>query len=380
MQEHPKDRHVHKVVAEGLPGFPARTSTIADETGPCLDPVRTGYRSFDRQWIIPDKRLINRPNPTLWGVRSTAQVYLTVPHDTAPTSGPAATFTAEVPDLHHYKGSFGGRTYPMWLGPSGTVPNVVPGMLDLLTARYGQPATAEDVFAYLAAVLSHSGYPATFAGDLSTPGLRVPLTADPRLFADVGAIGRRVVWLHSYGERFVDATAGRPPGAPRLPAERAPKVLAGAAIPSEPDRMPDSLTYDATAQELHVGEGRIGNVTSQMWSYNVSGVNVLNKWFSYRRKTRDRPVMGDRRVSGLLDTQLHYWPAEYTRDLIDMLNVLGLLTELEPDQAALLAAIREAPLISTDDLTEAGVLPVPAEARKVPKTWSDLTSDRSTLW
>jgi hypothetical protein len=379
MQEHPKDRHVHKVIADGLPGFTARPTTIAEETGRCSDPIRIGYRSFDRQWIIPDKRLINRPNPTLWGIRSTTQVYLTAPHDTTPTSGPAATFTSEIPDLHHYHGR-GGRAYPLWLDPAGSLPNVVSGLLELLTDRYEEPVTAEDLFAYLATVLSHPGYPATFADDLSTPGLRVPLTADPQLFTKAAALGRRVIWLHSYGERFVDASDGRPRGVPRLPTERAPKVLAGAAIPSEPERMPDSLTYDASAHELHVGQGRISNVAPQMWSYNVSGVNVLGKWFSYRRKTRDRPVMGDRRVSALLDIQLDHWPAEYTRELVDMLNVLGLLTERDPDQSELLGAIREGPLISTDDLAEAGILPVPADARRVPKTWSEATSDGSTLW
>jgi hypothetical protein len=229
-------------------------------------------------------------------------------------------------------------------------------------------------------VLSHPGYPTTFADDLSTPGLRIPLTADPQMFAKATALGRRVIWLHSYGERFVDAQNGRPRGAPRLPADRAPKVLAGAAIPSDPERMPDSLTYNAVTQELHVGEGRISNVSPRMWSYDVSGVNVLGKWFSYRRKTRDRPVMGDRRVSALLDIQLDHWPAEYTRELVDMLNVLGLLTDLEPDQSELLGAVREAPLVSVGDLAEAGVLPVPADARSVPKTRSEPKRGSSALW
>ena len=65
-----------------------------------------------------------------------------------------------------------------------------------------------------------------------------------------------------------------------------------------------------------------------MWSYTVSGVNVLSKWFSYRRKTRDRPVMGDRRVSALQDVQPDAWQTEYTRELIDLLNVLGLAPDL----------------------------------------------------
>ena len=93
-----------------LPGFDAKSKSVADETGPCIHPIRYGFRSFDRQWIIPDSRLINRPNPELWRIRNDKQIYLTGFTEKSPTSGPALTFTGLIPDLHHYKGSFGGRT------------------------------------------------------------------------------------------------------------------------------------------------------------------------------------------------------------------------------------------------------------------------------
>jgi hypothetical protein len=32
-----------------------------------------------------------------------------------------------------------------------------------------------------------------------------------------------------------------------------------------------------------------------MWAYEVSGKNVLRQWFSYRRRDRSKPVIGDRR-------------------------------------------------------------------------------------
>lgn len=130
--------------------------------------------------------------------------------------------------------------------------------------------------------------------------------------------------------------------------------------------MPDGeLRHDATANHLHVGAGVVGNVTTAMVRYEVSGVNVLNKWFSYRRRTRERPVMGDRRVSPLLDIRPDHWLAEYTKDLIDLLNVLGLLIDLEPDQANLLTEIMAGPLVTVTDLTDAAVLPVAPSARKV---------------
>ncbi len=57
------DRYVNRVVARGLPGFADNPKPIAADRGDCLPPIRYGFRSFDRQWIIPDNRVINRPNP-----------------------------------------------------------------------------------------------------------------------------------------------------------------------------------------------------------------------------------------------------------------------------------------------------------------------------
>ena len=105
----PGDKHTMKGVARGLPGYEPRPTPIAQERGPCVPPVRYGFRSFDRQWIIPDNRLINQPNPELWALRSQRQVYLTAPADRSPSAGPALTFTALVPDLHHYNGRGGAR-------------------------------------------------------------------------------------------------------------------------------------------------------------------------------------------------------------------------------------------------------------------------------
>ena len=365
--EHPTDRRMDTVLSDGLPGFLATTIPIGEETGPCPDPIRIGYRSFDRQWIIPDKRLINRPNPTLWSIRSEHQLYLTALGEIAPTSGPGATFTAEIPDAHHYKGNFWGRVFPLWLDPGGTVSNIVPGLLEHLAERYAGTVTAEDLFAYLAAVLSHPGYTLTFAADLAVPGLRVPLTADSDAFRRAVAIGKRVLWLHSYGQRYYDSTDDRPKRPPRMPHDRAPHVLGGYPIPADAEHMPDTLGYDKDKQELIVGSGHIGNVTPRMREYDLSGVNVLDKWFSYRSRNRQRPTIGTRRSSLLQQIQATAWQAEYTSELIDLLNVLGLLIDLEPGQAELLNEISSGPLVSVDELTATHVLPVPSEARTPPK-------------
>ncbi|MDQ1249058.1 MAG: hypothetical protein QG597_3432 [Actinomycetota bacterium] len=61
------------------------------------------------------------------------------------------------------------------------------------------------------------------------------------------------------------------------------------------------------------------------------------------------------------------WPTEYTTDLLDLLNVLTLVVEAEPAQAALLDRVMVGPRITVSDLTAEGVLPVPEASRSLPK-------------
>jgi hypothetical protein len=88
-----------------------------------------------------------------------------------------------------------------------------------------------------------------------------------------------------------------------------------------------------------------------MWAYEVSGKQVVWHWFSYRRLDRTRPQIGDRRPPSPLDrVQPDHWLAEYTSDLIDLLNVLGRVVALEPVQANLLERVLKAELIKADHL------------------------------
>jgi hypothetical protein len=84
---------------------------------------------------------------------------------------------------------------------------------------------------------------------------------------------------------------------------------------------------------------------------------VLRQWFSYRKRDRSRPIIGDRRPPSPLDQiQPDHWLAEYTSDLIDLLNVLGRLVKLEPAQADLLERICAGPLLSVETLRAAGAI------------------------
>lgn len=352
------DKTSAKPTKIGLAGHEYRSQPVMNDSGKAIPPIRYAFRSFDRQWLIPDNRLINRANPTLWNTHSERQVYLTAPEDRAITTGPAISITGLIPDLHHYHGR-GGRVYPLWANAQATQPNIRHEALELLAEAYGHAVSPEDVMAYIAAVMAHPAFTARFAKDLVRPGLRLPLTADASLFAEAVALGREVIWLHCYGERFIDAGAGRPKGPPRMPKDVEPTIPAAGEIPLAPESLPDTMTYDAGKLRLHVGKGYVENVTPEMWNYEISGKQVVWQWFSYRRLDRTRPIIGDRRPPSPLEKiQPDGWLSEYTTDLLNLLRVLGRVIALEPAQASLLARICDGHLIPVDDLRGAGPMDV----------------------
>jgi hypothetical protein len=358
---HPdRDRYLSKKVKVDLGPYRVRPMTVAQDKGPVVPPIRYAFRSFDRQSIVPDHRLLSMARSQLWSEYSTKQIYLTCLEAHSPENGPAITFTNLIPDNDHYKGSFGGRVHPLCLDSAATQTNIKPALLTHLAEAFGQPVNAEDVISYFAAVMAHPAFTARFKADLVRPGLRVPLTADATLFAEAVALGREVIWLHCYGERFVDPKANRPKRAPRLPKELAPRIPASGAIPSAPEPLPDTMEYDPAKRRLIIGRGYIENVTPEMWAYEVSGKHVLWHWFSYRRRGRRRPLIGDRRPPSPLDLiQPDHWLPEYTDDLIDLLHVLGRLIAREPAQADLLKRICEGPLQDTEKLRAAGAFAMP---------------------
>jgi len=223
--------------------------------------------------------------------------------------------------------------------------------------------------AYIAAVMAHPAFTSRFAGDLVRPGLHLPLTANVNLFAEAVALGSEVIWLHSYGERFSDPTAGRTKQAPRLPKESAPRIPTKGSIPSVPEALPDAIDYDPATRRLKIGQGYVENVTPEMWNYEVSGKQVVWEWFSDRQRDRSKPLIADKRPPSPLDSiQPEGWLAEYTTDLLDLLNVLGRLIALEPAQADLLERICAGHLITQEELEAAGALAAPEAKPKVKET------------
>ncbi|MGI8913006.1 MAG: type ISP restriction/modification enzyme [Chloroflexota bacterium] len=333
-------------VGDSYPSAEQRSSRLAPLASltPGSEPEqvnRYGYRSFDRQWALYDARLGDFLRPDLYAAHGPAQVYMTSLLTGTLGEGPAATVTALLPDLDHFRGSFGAKhVIPLWRDREAMIPNVAAGLLEQLSGHFGLPISAEDLFAYCYALLSSPNYTARFAEELSVPGPRIPLTKDAVLFTRAVERGRKLVYLHTFGERMAPpggAGGGLPDGLARC--------IVG--VPSNEGGYPAEFSYDPATQTLHVGAGQFMPVAPEVWGFSVSGLQVLPHWLAYRMKD------GAGRSSSELDKiRPTTWPTLFTEELLRVLGILEATVKMWPELEVLLQDIVAAEVFSGAELPQ----------------------------
>ncbi|MFC1401743.1 MULTISPECIES: type ISP restriction/modification enzyme [Streptacidiphilus] len=336
-----RSRTVDSAVPQ-LPGQATSTRRLSQEPGSAPEPVRVRHGAFDRQWLLADQRLLDQPRPELWRVADGRQLFAAVqpvqpvqPVDAE--DGPAVAFSTELPDGARPKGV--GRIHPLYRRPGGLEPNLTPGLTALLRRKLGVKVRPEELLAWIAAVTAH---PLGRTGE----DVPVPLPADPGLWAEGLDLGRRVLWLHTFGER---STTGL--GPLRMPGGRRPFVR------ERVTGLPDALEHDPEDDALLIGTGRLSPVARSAWGFRAAGEPVLTRWFA------ERCADPEARPGTLEALALTGWPQQYTADLVDLVTVLTLLAELRPALTDLTARAAEGG-VGTADLTAAGVLPVRDHSRR----------------
>jgi hypothetical protein len=319
-----------------LPGQRTGTVRFARESGPCPEPVRLAHGPFDEQWLLPDHRLIDTARPELWRVADERQLFAVEQGYVPGAAGPPLLVTAALPAGRSPAGR-PGRIRPLFRRPGGEEPNVTPGLLPVLSERYGRQVTAPEVLAWAVA-----------AARPSPAGCRVPLTADPDVWVTGVELGRRLMEIQLRGAHGGER--------PRLPGGRRPYVRAP--LPARPT----TLSYEPAEEALTLSEGegapgesmgRISPVPVEAWDFHVGGVRMLEQWFAHRTAPA---------TPGSLDAiGPAAWPQEWTSELLELFTVLALLAERDRERAALTAG---GPLLPRTALREAGVLPPPDAARR----------------
>lgn len=160
--------------------------------------VRYAFRSFDRQWLIADNRLIARPRTELWDVHGnpdkSRQLYLVSQLWQVLGKGPALTACPYIPDYHYFKGSNGGRdVVPVWRDSAASEPNIAPGWLEVLKAKLGEGVSFLELVAYVYGILSQPAFTRKFTKELETREIRVPITRNAQLFKEVSSIGAQLL-------------------------------------------------------------------------------------------------------------------------------------------------------------------------------------------
>jgi hypothetical protein len=246
--------------------------------------------------------------PALWRIHGQQQVFLTSMLTNVLGPGPAAIATALVPDLDHFRGSFGARgVIPLWLDPAGQLANVAGAWLEKLGV------SAPELMAYCYALLCAPSYTRRFEDDLRIPGPRLPITRDRAVFRRAVSLGQTLIQVHTFKDvRSRRAQVVRDIGPP----------------------FPRSYAY--TDGHVDLGEGRIGPVDEEVWSFGVSGYRVLPMWL--RRRVHPR-------VKSPLDAIVpDQWSVELTRELLELVWLLEFTVELGPALDEVLgAAIGYAP-------------------------------------
>ena len=353
-----KETRDRKIASEYRPLFYVEKNgepiAALSRDAPAPRAARCAWRSFDRRWMFLDTRLGDYLRPALWSAHGDRQIYLTSLFSHPLGSGPALTACAHVPDQHHFSGRGGRDTIPLYRTADALEANILPGLLDLLSREYGRAVTPEDFAAYVYGALAHPGFTARFAGELEARELRVPLTRDAGLFENIREIGARLLWLHTYGERFVpegERPGHVPPGAARCVE----------AVPGGADGYPESFSYGAESRTLRVGAGAFAPVAPEVFEFSVSGFKVVRSWLGYRMKRGK-----GRKSSPLDDIRPERWTSAFTTELLELLWALEATAALGPEQARLLAAASAGPCFGAGDLP-----PVPAWAREPPARRGD---------
>lgn len=325
---------------------PISKATISD----FISPVRYAYRSFDRQWILPDNRVGDYLRPVFWQAHSEYQIYFTSLLTKRLGHGPALTSCACIPDMDHFSNRGAKDIIPLYRDATCKKPNILPGLLGLLEKEYGRAVTPEDFAGYVYGLLAQPEYTRRFADELTSKEVRIPFTKDEKLFTKASEFGKGLIWLHTYGERLHD------------PAHPKGKIPHGAArcikaISDTEDGYPNEFHYTENTKTLHVGDGEFAPVSPDVYEFEVSGLKVVQSWLGYRMKDRS-----GKKSSPLDDIRPRTWTREFTTELLELLWVLEKTVAGFAEQKELLDAVLDSDLFNADELPT-----VPDDAREAPK-------------
>jgi hypothetical protein len=322
--------------------LPARSGkAILDEKNDGTFPgVRmVAHRALGRAMILADSRTCDYARSALWLAHGDAQAYLSTLATQPLGPGPSVIASALVPDRHFFRGSFGGKnTFPLYRDSVATQPNLVPGLLNVWGKKLGRSLKPETFLAYVYALLGHPGFVSRFYDELEDLEIHVPLTLDPTLFDRSVKAGSTLLFLHTYGERYVWTGHHRgviPTGTARCTT----------AVSHAPADYPGDFEYVESTGTIRIGDGAFAPVAPAVWGYEVSGLRIVEAWIDYRMKGRK-----GRKSSDLDYIHPERWTPDSTEEFLRLMWILEHTIAMHADLSNLLNSICAGPLLPAADL------------------------------
>lgn len=315
-----------------------------------VNPVRYGYRSFDRQWCLPDPRVGTYIRQSLWDCLMEKQIYIATLTATTLGKGPAVTVSPYVPDMDFFKNRGAKDIHPLYRSESANQPNVSLALLNTLQKIYVRKVDPFEVAAYVVGLLGTGAYTRRFGDELAESVAHVPFTADLAVFERVVQFGREIIFEQTWGERGGKLNQFGQPTGQRY------KGSAELAVPMPNNCYPESWSYDPETQQLLVGSARFDHVVPEVVNFEVSGMKVLNSWLGYRMK-----VPAGKSSSPLDKIQAGSW--HHDGELLELLWQLEFMVAAESKGGQLLDEVFTGQLIAPTVLGQ----PTAEEKKAPPK-------------
>jgi len=170
--------------------------------------------------------------------------------------------------------------------PSLRKPNFAPGVLDRINTSLGFTPMPEQILAYIYAVLYSPTYRTRYVEFLKTDFPRVPFTKDRDTFFKLADLGQQLIDLHLMRSPELDNPISRFCG--------------------KGDSAVIKVEYDADRGRVNINPTQyFDGVTSDLWSYQIGGYQVLVKWLKDRKDrflTSADTIHYSRIVTALSDT------------------------------------------------------------------------------
>ena len=282
--------------------LPALSSLSVDSPSPPIIPY--SFRVFDRQYALLDNRVCSRWRPPLLFSWSGKQVFLSsLLAGKMSGAGPGAVATCHIPDLHHFA-SGGKDVVPLWRDAQAAEPNLNIALWRALEKIHRAKIAADDLFAYCCALLAAPDYASRFAVELEAPGPRIPMTRNAKLFAEIARLGRRLICLHTDGERM-------PAGGSR---SRRGRARCETAVSGDEENYPHRFRYCAIEKAIFIGDGKFAPVEAAVWDFEVAGSKIVQHWIKRRMRK------GAGKISSPLDEiRPASWDHSLTEDFLALL-------------------------------------------------------------